>query len=85
MQVEQENGCPNDFVEIRDGSTLGSPLMIRLCGATLASDKSLYLSGGNTLLVHLHTDSNNNHRGFIASHTGRKLSQKSEKHGPSHN
>ena len=67
LQTEAANGCVKDYMEIRDGPTIASPVLKRSCGS---QKKIQSVSSGNTMLLHLHTDGSNHYRGFFAIHSG---------------
>ena len=55
------SSCPFDFLEIRDGNTLSSPLITKSCGSL----GSLYLySSGRFLLLRFRTDGSVQGSGF---------------------
>lgn len=66
-QVEQADNCPYDYVELVDGST---DAIKRLCGSFLTSAQRTVRSKSSSLLVHMHTDSAKQHRGFSALYKG---------------
>ena len=57
------SNCPYDFLEIRDGNTLSSPLITKACGSL----GFLYIySSGRFLLLRLRTDGSVQGAGFAA-------------------
>ena len=69
---KQSDTCPNDYVEVLEGSYGSTDSIKRLCGESLSFDTEYRTvrSKGSSLLVHLHTDDANENRGFAASHQG---------------
>ena len=71
-QIEEAGNCPNDYVAEIEGSFGSTDVIRRLCGSNqLPSNQSTIISSSNSLLVHMHTDSVNGNRGFVADHEGR--------------
>lgn len=68
----QVDNCPNDYVEVLEGSYGSTDTIKRLCGANLPyrDEYRVVRSKGSSLLVHMHTDDANENRGFAASHQG---------------
>ncbi|EDO39003.1 predicted protein [Nematostella vectensis] len=70
-QSEQLAGCPKDYIEIRHGNNVTSPLLRpRICDAEVTSDLQEMTSNSTTLLIHLHTDISGGNRGFLLLHQG---------------
>ena len=69
LQINQLNleygnsNCPNDYLEIRDGNTLSSPLITKMCGSL--GYTSIY-SSGRFLLVRFVSDGYLQMNGFQA-------------------
>ncbi|XP_053714419.1 cubilin isoform X1 [Synchiropus splendidus] len=61
--IEPTSSCAFDYLEIRDGSTIGDDLISRLCGKTLPSTQH---STGSSMLLRFRTDSSVTHKGFKA-------------------
>ncbi|KAM6900418.1 cubilin [Xenentodon cancila] len=59
--IEPTASCLYDYLEIRDGSTLNSNLVSRLCGNTLPSTQH---STGSAMLLRFRTDGSITHKGF---------------------
>ena len=55
------SNCPNDYLEIRNGSTLSSPLITKMCGSL---GYSYFYSSGRFLLVRFVSDGNLQMPGF---------------------
>ena len=66
MDIETGLNCRWDYVELRDGGSLGSNLLGRYCGASLPSP-ARYVSSGNQLFVKIRSDASVNGRGFTAT------------------
>ena len=66
MDIETGSGCRWDYVELRDGGSLGSNSLGKFCGASLPSP-ARYVSSGNQLFVKIRSDSSVTGRGFTAS------------------
>ena len=66
MDIETGSGCRWDYVELRDGGSLGSNSLGKFCGATLPSP-ARYISSGNQLFVKIRSDASVTGRGFTAS------------------
>ena len=66
------DNCPNDYVEVLEGSYGSNDSIKRICGANLPFDDEyrMFRSNGSSLLVHMHTDDANEKRGFAANHQG---------------
>jgi len=64
--------CPNDYVEVLEGSYGSTNPIKRICGAYLPLEDEYrkFRSKGSSLLVHMHTDDGNEKRGFAANHQG---------------
>ncbi|CAH3189885.1 unnamed protein product, partial [Porites lobata] len=69
--AEKDANCPNDYIEILDGSYGSTVVIARLCGFSLQDvDEKTFVSSSNMLLVHMHTDNDKQNRGFLAKHKG---------------
>jgi len=66
------DNCPNDYVEVLEGSYGSNDSIKRICGANLPFEDEyrIFRSKGSSLLVHMHTDDANEKRGFAANHQG---------------
>ena len=66
------DNCPNDYVEVLEGSYGSNDSIKRLCGANIPfqDEYRTVRSNGSSLLVHMHTDDADENRGFSASHQG---------------
>ncbi|XP_047205867.1 cubilin [Girardinichthys multiradiatus] len=64
--IEPTASCSFDFLELRDGSSLNSDLISRLCGSTRPSTQH---SKGSSMLLRFRTDSSVTHRGFKATYS----------------
>jgi len=64
--------CPNDYVEVLEGSFGSTRPIKRICGANLPFEDEyrMFRSKGSSLLVRMHTDDANEKRGFAANHQG---------------
>lgn len=69
FRLEYNAACAFDFVEIRDGDGMASPLVGRFCGSIVPPP---FISNGNTLNVTFVTDYSVNYDGFTMrySNTG---------------
>ncbi|CAH3157615.1 unnamed protein product, partial [Porites evermanni] len=71
LSAEKNANCPNDYIEILDGSYGSTVVISRLCGFSLQDvDDKTFVSSSNMLLVHMHTDNDKENRGFLAKHKG---------------
>lgn len=72
--VLEQTQCDGDFLEIRDGDSLGSPLVARYCG--VLGSAPVITSSGTHMLLHFVSDdvTDNSHRGFTLHHTGKSFS-----------
>ncbi|KAF4527383.1 hypothetical protein B566_EDAN015953, partial [Ephemera danica] len=61
LDLEHEQACKYDYIEIREGSTEDSPLVGTYCGS---DQPTPYTSIGNELLIVFHTDATVTTRGF---------------------
>ncbi|KAM4718445.1 cubilin [Anableps anableps] len=82
--IEPTSNCSFDYLELRDGSSLNSDLISRLCGNTRPSSQH---SKGSSMLLRFRTDGSVTHRGFkakysIASCGGTYIGQSGEIHSP---
>ncbi|XP_054878715.1 cubilin isoform X1 [Poeciliopsis prolifica] len=82
--IEPTASCSFDYLELRDGSSLNSDLISRLCGNTRPSTQH---SKGSAMLLRFRTDRSVTHRGFkakysIASCGGTYIGQTGEIHSP---
>lgn len=66
MDIEAGADCRWDYVELRDGGSLGSNSLGKFCGSSLPSP-SRYVSTGNQLVVKIRSDASVTGRGFTAS------------------
>ncbi|KAF6722152.1 Cubilin [Oryzias melastigma] len=64
--IEHTTSCLYDYLEVRDGSTLNSDLVSRLCGSTRPSTQ---LSTGSAMLLRFRTDASVTHIGFKAKYS----------------
>ena len=67
--------CPWDYVEIYDGSSRSSPLLVRACGQLEAWSFNLY-STGRFLLVRFHSDNSIQMPGFRIYHYSTSYSKR---------
>lgn len=74
QQVEYHDNCAYDYVEIRDGSEVHSPLLARLCGYKLPEDVR---SSSNRMFVRFVSDSSVLKMGFSANFISGNYSNKS--------
>ena len=70
LQAEKSANCPNDYVQLLDGPYGSTDVIIKLCGKDSARK---FRSKNNFLLLHMHTNGDGSHRGFIARHSGMGL------------
>ncbi|XP_033761795.1 cubilin-like [Pecten maximus] len=61
--IEDHNQCQFDYVEVRDGGTVNSPVIAHVCGSSLPSTVK---SSGNVMFVRFRTDISVVHVGFRA-------------------
>ncbi|KAJ8276925.1 hypothetical protein GJAV_G00069430 [Gymnothorax javanicus] len=61
--IEPTNGCPFDYLELRDGASFDDEVIARLCGNDLPSTQR---STGNAMTVRFRTDTSVTHQGFKA-------------------
>lgn len=66
LDIEAGSTCTYDYIELRDGGSLGSNSIGKFCGASLPSPVR-YVSSGNQLFVKIRSDDSITGRGFIAS------------------
>ena len=66
LDIESASGCRYDYVELRDGGTVGSNSLGKFCGATVPTPRR-YVSSGNQLVVKIRSDASVTGRGFTAS------------------
>ncbi|XP_041824165.1 cubilin [Melanotaenia boesemani] len=64
--IEPVSSCSYDYLELRDGSTLNSDLISRLCGNTRPSTQH---STGPAMLLRFRTDHSVTHQGFKAKYS----------------
>ncbi|TSK20013.1 Excitatory amino acid transporter 2 [Bagarius yarrelli] len=64
LDLEFDHRCRYDFVELRDGDSIHSPLLGRYCGDKIPAP---IRSSGNSLHVHFVSDGYNNYEGFSAT------------------
>ena len=67
------DNCPNDYVEVLEGSYGSTDSIKRLCGRNLpfGNEHRMVRSKSSSLLVRMHTDDANQNRGFVANHQGK--------------
>lgn len=65
FEVEAHPSCGYDYVEVRDGDSLSSPLMGRFCGRSVPD---LLRSTGNSMVVNFVTDPTVVQGGFSAGY-----------------
>ena len=70
LQTEKSANCPNDYVQLIDGPYGSTDVIVKLCGSSTPDSAKKTRSKSNFLLLHMHTNSNGSHRGFIAKHSG---------------
>lgn len=75
MDIEPTESCHFDFVEVRSGHHLTSPLVGRFCGQTQPTD----VITGNQMLVMFASDGNGSGQGFKAMVTSEKRRRKTAK------
>ncbi|XP_021357124.1 cubilin-like [Mizuhopecten yessoensis] len=61
--IEDHNQCRFDYIEVRDGGTINSPVLSHLCGSTTPSTVR---STGNVMFVRFRTDASVARAGFRA-------------------
>eukprot|EP00795_Rhopilema_esculentum_P014104 gene14104-5092_t len=66
LDIETGAGCRWDYVELRDGGTLGSNSLGKFCGSSVPTP-ARYISTGNQLFVKIRSDASVTGRGFTAS------------------
>ena len=66
LDIEAGASCRWDYVELRDGGTLGSNSLGKFCGSSLPTP-ARYISTGNQLFVKIRSDASVTGRGFTAS------------------
>jgi len=66
MDIETAVSCRWDYVELRDGGSLGSNSLGKFCGSSLPSP-ARFISSGNQLFVKIRSDASVTGRGFTAS------------------
>ncbi|KAK3510172.1 hypothetical protein QTP70_026760 [Hemibagrus guttatus] len=64
LNLEFDHRCRYDFVELRDGDSIQSPLIGRYCGDKIPPP---IRSSGNSLHIHFVSDGYNNYDGFSAT------------------
>ncbi|XP_013879229.1 cubilin [Austrofundulus limnaeus] len=64
--IEPTTSCIYDYLEIRDGSSINSDLVSRLCGNTRPSTQH---SKGSSMLLRFRTDHSVTHKGFKAKYS----------------
>uniref|UniRef100_A0A672LCI1 Peptidase domain containing associated with muscle reration 1 n=1 Tax=Sinocyclocheilus grahami TaxID=75366 RepID=A0A672LCI1_SINGR len=64
ISLESDHSCRYDYVEVRDGDSLTSPVIGRYCGD---ESPSPIRSSGNSLHIHFVSDGYNNDDGFFAT------------------
>ncbi|KAM9861144.1 inactive serine protease PAMR1 [Aulostomus maculatus] len=62
LSLESDHLCRYDYVEVRDGNDLNSPVIGRFCGDTVPS---LIKSSGNNMHILFISDGYNNFEGFV--------------------
>ena len=75
LQAEKSANCPNDYVQLINGPYGSTDVIVKLCGNALPLQDSArkFRSKSNFLLLHMHTNGDGSHRGFIARHSGMSL------------
>ncbi|XP_071786056.1 tolloid-like protein 2 [Asterias amurensis] len=68
FDLEPSQTCIYDFVEVRDGSYLVSPLIGRYCGGFNNAPPSLVESSGPSIYIQFHTDISASFQGFYAEY-----------------
>lgn len=66
LDLEESNDCTNDFIIIRDGLDLNSPVLTRLCGKRLPK---VIKSTSNKISINFITNSKIEANGFIVKYT----------------
>ncbi|XP_061094184.1 cubilin [Conger conger] len=64
--IEPWNGCPYDYLELRDGASYEAAVIARLCGSELPSTQR---STGSVMKLRFRTDGSVTHRGFKAQYS----------------
>ncbi|XP_038138788.1 cubilin-like, partial [Cyprinodon tularosa] len=64
--IEPTSSCSYDYLELRDGSSLNSDPISRLCGSTRPSTQH---SKGSSMLLRFRTDTSVTHKGFKARYS----------------
>lgn len=65
FELEAHPSCGYDYVDVRDGNTLQSPLLGRFCGRVVPD---MLRSSGNSMLINFVTDPTVAHGGFRAGY-----------------
>ncbi|XP_070536661.1 cubilin-like [Ptychodera flava] len=66
FEMERNVGCAYDYLQIRDGSSSESDLLVTLCGNDLPDTQ---VSSGNAMFLKFRSDGNVNHKGFKLTYT----------------
>lgn len=64
LNLEFDHSCRYDYVEVRDGDSMDSPVIGRYCGS---DDLPPIISSGNSLRIRFVSDGYNNFDGFFAT------------------
>ncbi|KAK7483356.1 hypothetical protein BaRGS_00025416 [Batillaria attramentaria] len=66
FDLEGGDGCPSDFVNVRDGNSPRSPSIVRVCNTSLPSPRRSFQ---NYMWIRFRSDETGNGTGFKASYT----------------
>ncbi|KAJ8389047.1 hypothetical protein AAFF_G00124440 [Aldrovandia affinis] len=66
FDIEGSSGCRYDYVEVRDGSSVSSPLIGRYCGSTVPA---LVQSTQGSMFIRFKTDASVSNHGFTAQYS----------------
>lgn len=64
LNLEFDHSCRYDYVEVRDGDSMDSPIIGRYCGSDSLPP---IISSGNSLHIRFVSDGYNNFDGFFAT------------------
>ena len=61
FEIESHSSCSYDFIEIRNGTTSDSPILMKICGNT---NPKIRATNGNSIWIKFRSDSGGNKNGF---------------------
>ena len=64
MNIEYQQGCEKDFLQVHDGSSSGDSLLRTHCGKT---EPERFTSSGRYLYLHFRSDDEGTRKGFQLS------------------